>query len=219
MSRECGNIQLITGCMFSGKTEEVLKRVTRYEIAGLHVECFKLAMDNRFSNDEIISHSGSKRKAHLIESSQDIYDRMVRIERAQGEIDVITVDEIQFLDDGIIDLFLYLRDCCEKTVIASCLHTDFRGEAFRFRNSEKHVGYLMPYCKVTRLTAICTCKVNGKTCGGTAEYTQRIIHGQPADYHDPLILIGAKESYEARCKEHHEVPGKPLREFRGMTGF
>lgn len=213
MSKERGNIQLVTGCMFSGKTEEVLKRVTRYEIAGLHVECFKMAMDNRYSSDEIISHSGSKRKAHLIESSRDIYTMIHQIENQQGEIEVVMVDEIQFLDERIIDLFLYLRDCREKTVIASCLHTDFRGEAFRFRCSDKHVGYLMPYSKVTRLTAICTYKENGRTCGGVAEYTQRIIHGLPADYQDPLILIGAKESYEARCKDHHCVPGKPVPSF------
>lgn len=191
-------IILVSGCMFSGKTTRILEIGKKYENANLRVEYFKPIIDKRYSQNEIVSHNQDKKEANLITSANEIYSIL-----KNKKYDSVVIDEIQFLDDKLIDLLLFLRDEQKKSVVCACLNTDFRGEPFKFWKSNKHVGHLMPYSKNIHLTAWCN------LCKGKAEYTQRIINGKPANYNSPLILVGGKESYEARCHKHHEIPGKP----------
>lgn len=121
-------------------------------------------------------------------------------------MDIIGIDEIQFFDDKILDFCLGYS--LERLIIVTGLNLDFRGEPFKFRNSKKHIGELMPYSQVTSLSAVCTYSDNKKICGRDAYFTQRFINGKPAEYHSPLVLVGGKEKYEARCEMHFQRPEK-----------
>nr|WP_285844197.1 hypothetical protein [Metabacillus halosaccharovorans] len=118
------------------------------------------------------------------------------------EILVNKIDEVQFFDDNIADVLTLLANQGYR-VIAAGLDQDFRGEPFSI------VPKLMSLAElVTKLQAVCS------VCGSPASRTQRLINGQPASYDDPIILVGASESYEPRCRHHHEVPGAPVKNFK-----
>ena len=198
------NIELITGCMFCGKTEELLRRIRREMIAGRKCQLFKPIIDDRYTKNAIHSHSQIMLKAQPVSSVERIGKEL------KIDTDVIAIDEIQFFDDLIIHFCLNLNNQGKKIILAG-LNLDFRGEPFQFKNSDKHIGYLMPYSKVTTLRAICTRKnEKGEVCGKDADYTQRIIDGKPALYNSPTILVGSQEKYEARCKNHHFIDKKTL---------
>ena len=186
-----GWIEVITGPMFAGKTEELIRRIRRLEYAKQNIIVFKPKIDDRYSNSEVVSHNHSRTKSIDIVKSKEILDYV------DNETNVVAIDEIQFLDEQAVDICEYLADRGVR-VIVSGLDRDFRGEPFSF------MPKLMALAEyVTKLSAICV------KCHTPATRTQRIINGKPAKYHDPIILVGAKDTYEARCRDCHEVPGRP----------
>jgi thymidine kinase len=188
--KQSGWLELICGSMFSGKSEELIRRVKRATYAKQEVRVFKPVIDNRYSEDAVVSHNGTSMTSYAISSAADIWDHI------SESTDVIAVDEVQFFDRAIIDVLSALADKGYR-VIAAGLDMDFRGEPFGV------VPDIMAIAEsVTKLQAVCS------VCGSPASRTQRLIDGKPASYDDPVILVGASESYEARCRHHHEVPGK-----------
>ncbi|WP_075618380.1 thymidine kinase [Paenisporosarcina indica] len=185
---QSGWVEVICGSMFSGKSEELIRRVRRAQFAKQTIAVFKPRLDNRYSEEEVVSHNGSKVIAMPIESSKDIWEYI------SDEYDVIGIDEAQFFDEGIIDVIERLANHGFRVIVAG-LDQDFRGEPFGPMPTIMATAEL-----VTKLQAVC------QVCGSPASRTQRLINGEPAGYEDPIILIGATEAYEPRCRHHHEVP-------------
>ena len=183
-----GWIEVICGSMFSGKTEELLRRLRRAAIARQKVQLFKPAIDNRYGVTTVASHDGAKWEGVVLNDAAEIFDHL------EPDTLVIAIDEVQFFDDNVVDV-------CEtlalqgKRVIVAGLDLDFRGEPFG------PMPALMAKAEsVRKLHAICM------VCGGEASRTQRLIDGKPAFYEDPVVMIGAAEAYEARCRGCHQVP-------------
>jgi thymidine kinase len=190
-NRKRGSIECICGGMFSGKSEELIRRVRRATYGKQKVQVFKPMMDDRYSDDSIVSHDGKSVLAQPIEWSKDILNLV------DYDTDVVAIDEIQFFDKAIVAVVKTLADRGKQVIFAG-LDMDFRGEPF------VPVPELMAISdSVTKLNAICM------VCGEQASRTQRLINGKPASYHDPIIMVGASEAYEARCRQCHDVPGKP----------
>ena len=186
-----GFIEVVCGPMFAGKTEELIRRIKRLEYAKQNVLVFKPRIDNRYVADEIVSHNLSKKPSIIIDHSKEIMDYVNK------ETDAVIIDEVQFLDHDVVEVAEKLADQGIRVIVGG-LDRDFRGEPFG------PMPELLARAEfVTKLTAICV------KSGLPATRTQRIINGQPADYNDPLILVGANESYEPRSRHYHEVPGKP----------
>jgi thymidine kinase len=183
-----GWIEVICGSMFSGKTEELIRRLRRAEIARQHVQVFKPALDRRYSDTAIASHNGLQQQAIPVLDSEEL------LRRLEEDVDVIAVDEVQFFDEGIVAACGELANH-GKRVICAGLDLDFRGEPFG------PMPALLAIAEhIDKLQAICV------ACGGPASRTQRLIDGQPARYDDPVVLVGASEMYEARCRGCHQVP-------------
>lgn len=188
-----GWIEVITGPMFAGKTEELIRRVKRMEFAKKNYLVFKPAIDIRYSKNEVVSHNKKALKAISISHGSDIKRHL------KSDTQAIVIDECQFFDESLIKYVCQFADEGYRVICAG-LDTDFRGEPFGV------MGPLLAVAEdVTKLTAICS------VCGSEATKTQRIIDGQPALYHDPVILVGANDSYEARCRCCHCVLGKDER--------
>lgn len=185
-----GTIEVICGPMFAGKTEELIRRVRRLEYAKKKVVLFKPDIDDRYEKAYIVSHNHNKALSVAIKKAEEMLDFV------KDETDAVVIDEFQFLDDSAVDLIIYFKRKGLRVIISG-LDKDFKGEPFG--NMPKALAYAD---SITKLTAICV------KCGKDANCTQRIINGKPASYNDPLILVGATESYEARCDNCHEVPGK-----------
>jgi thymidine kinase len=174
--------------MYSGKSEELIRRLRRAQIAKQKVLVFKPAIDDRYCIENIVSHNGSKLKAIHIAHAKDI------LEYIEQDTQVVGIDEVQFFDDEVVQICKKLADKGVR-VIAAGLDMDFRGEPFGPTPALLAIAEF-----ADKLSAICM------TCGEPAHRTQRLINGMPANYSDPIILVGATESYEARCRLHHEVP-------------
>ncbi len=182
-----GRVELVCGSMFSGKTEELIRRVRRAIIAKQQVQVFKPIIDDRYHVDKVTSHTGSGVEAEPVASSAQI------LERLAPETTVVAIDEAQFFDAGIASLCQRLANG-GKRVICAGLDTDFRGEPFG------SMPILMATAEyVDKLHAICV------MCGEEACRTQRLIDGKPAAYDDPVVMVGAAEVYEARCRQCHAV--------------
>ena len=174
--------------MFSGKSEELIRRVKRAIIARRAVQVFKPAIDDRFGNALVRSHDGDSFVARPVRVSVDI-SRSV-----EPETSVVGIDEVQFFESGIVDVVRSLV-VSGRRVICAGLDLDFRGEPFGW------VPLLLALAeRVDKLEAICV------VCGEAATRTQRIVNGVPAFFDEPIIVIGAQEAYEARCRGCHEVP-------------
>lgn len=183
-----GWIEVICGPMFAGKSEELIRRVKRMEYAHQKYVCFKPRIDDRYSHDEIVSHNMRKTKSINIDSSKEILSLI-----PEG-CHAVVIDEVQFLDEGIVDVCINLADRGYRVICAG-LDMDFRGVPFH------NVAMLMACAEyVQKLTAICV------KCGSPATRTQRIVNGRPADYNDPIIIVGASQTYEPRCRHCHDVP-------------
>ena len=182
-----GWIKVFTGPMFARKTDELLIEVKRQLLAKRKVLILKHKLDSRYSTDEVVSHDGRKMKAVPVEGSADV-------ERLASDYDVIAIDEVQFFDDGIVDVVRRLANS-GKLVILAGLDKDFRGDPFG-----PMPKILAIADEVVKLTAVCT------VCGGPATMTQRLIDGKPAPRNSPTILVAGRESYEPRCRVHHVVP-------------
>lgn len=185
-----GWIEAITGSMYAGKTEELLRRIKRIEYAKRIVYVFKPKLDDRYSVDEVISHDMSRTKSFIIENANEIYQHLDIKPYA------IAIDEAQFFNEDLIEVCEDLADKGIRILVAG-LDRNFRGEPFGIMPT-----LLARAEYVTKLNAIC------QVCGAPATRTQRLINGKPAHYDDPVILVGAKEQYEARCRHCHVVLGK-----------
>jgi thymidine kinase len=184
-----GWIEVIAGVMFSGKSEELLRRVRRAVIARKRVQLFKSHLDERYGGVQRIStHDGAQVDAVPVDSSAEI------MRRVRPDTEVVAIDEAQFLDQGIVTVAGALADRGIRVVLAG-LETDFRGEPFGAMPELLAVAEI-----VDKLHAICV------VCGDPACRNQRLVDGQPARYDSPTILVGGSESYEARCRHCHRVP-------------
>lgn len=182
-----GWVESIVGPMFAGKTEELLRRIKRMEYAHKNYIVFKPAIDNRYSTSEVVSHNKKSTKAVSISHGSEMKRYLT------PQIQAVVIDEVQFFDATFIQYVMELANQGYRVICAG-LDMDFRGEPFGV------IGSILAVSEsVTKLTAICSC------CGADATKTQRIINGQPAYYNDPIILVGEKESYEARCRTCHIV--------------
>ncbi|MCB2297713.1 thymidine kinase [Clostridium tagluense] len=183
-----GWVEVIIGPMYSGKSEELIRRIRRTKIAKQKLQVFKPEIDNRYSKVDVVSHCGEKEDAVPVKDSEELLALL------HEDTQVVAIDEIQFFDKGIIDVITTLADN-NKRVICAGLDMDFRGEPFG------PIPVLLAVAEfVDKIQAICV------LCGNPATRTQRLINGKPAKYEDPIVLIGATESYEARCRKCHIVP-------------
>jgi thymidine kinase len=186
--RHSGGLEVVVGSMFSGKSEELIRRVKRAVIARRTVQVFKPAIDDRFGNEVVRSHDGDSFVARPVRSSAEIVPLLT------PETSVIGIDEVQFFDAAIVRVVRELVTDGRRVICAG-LDLDFRGEPFG------PVPTLLALAeRVDKLEAICV------VCGESATRTQRIVNGVPAYYDEPIIVIGAEEAYEARCRTCHTVP-------------
>ena len=184
-----GWIEVISGVMFSGKSEELLRRVRRAMIARRRVQVFKSHLDDRYGGVfRISSHDGSQIEAHPVSTSTQV------AEQVRPDTQVVAIDEAQFLDEGVVRVANDLADRGMRVIIAGT-DMDFRGEPFG------PMPQLMAIAeKVDKLHAICV------VCGDLATRNQRLIDGRPAPAEGPTIQVGGSEAYEARCRKCHQVP-------------
>jgi thymidine kinase len=188
MKHHTGSIEVITGSMFSGKTDELIRRLRRATIARQKVQVFKPAIDDRYTVEKVTSHAGTDFAALPIQKAAEILTNLAR------NTTVIAIDEAQFFDNDVIPIVQQLADSGLRVIVAG-LDTDFRGEPFG------PMPALMAQAEIVdKLHAICM------VCGEPASRTQRLVNGQPARYNDPVVIVGASELYEARCRQHHQVP-------------
>jgi thymidine kinase len=197
-----GSIEVITGVMFSGKSEELLRRVRRALIARKAVQVFKSHLDDRYSGIHAISsHDGRRVEARPVSSSLDI------AEQVADKVEVVAIDEVQFLDTGIIEVANRLADRGIRVIISGT-DMDFRGEPFG------PIGPLLAVAEsIDKLHAICV------VCGDLATRNQRLIDGSPAVAEGPTIQVGGSETYEARCRHCHEVPSSQDDQMRLIEDF
>ena len=188
MRHDSGHIEVVCGSMFCGKTEELIRRIRRAIIARQNVQVFKHRLDNRYAGvTRVSSHTGQFVEAQHISHSRELLPLIAK------NTTVVAIDEVQFFDHDIIDVISQLADQDIRVIVAG-LDLDFRGEPFGTLPALMCIAE-----EVTKLRAICV------VCGEPASRTQRLVNGQPAHYDDPIILVGAEESYEARCRQHHVV--------------
>jgi len=212
-------IEVETGPMFSGKTSELITQAERLIIAGdiqgVHFLVFNHATDTRYGESVIASHGKTSLAAIPASSSHDILTHIFTLKNDQfqlisgrEQLSAIFIDEAQFFDHEIVNVLIFLDDFFRKTlgknlnIYCAGLDMDFRGEPFG-----PMPDLLAVANKVNKFTAVCKdCPIESSR---DAQYTQRLINGQPANYNDPVVLIGAAESYTAKCHQHHIIPGKP----------
>lgn len=188
MKHHSGSVEIICGSMFCGKTEELIRRLRRAEIARQKVQVFKPSIDKRYSVDSVTSHAGMNFEAITINAASDILIWL------KPDTTVVGVDEAQFLDEEIVPIVNQLADRNIRVIVAG-LDLDFRGEPFG-----SMPDLIAKAERVDKLQAICM------VCGEPASRTQRLVNGKPARFDDPVVIVGAAELYEARCRKHHEVP-------------
>jgi len=184
-----GWIEVVTGCMFSGKTEELLRRLRRAEIAGQEVAAFKPSVDDRYGEETLGSHDGRQWDATVVDPGEGVWE----IADELDDEDVVAIDEANFFSDELVAVCEHLADR-DRRVVVSGLDQTFRGEPF------EPVPELISLAEyVDKYRAICA------VCGEPATRTQRLIDGDPAHVDDPTVLVGAEESYEARCRNCHTL--------------
>jgi thymidine kinase len=186
-----GWIEVISGVMFSGKSEELIRRMRRAVIAKKKVQVFKSHLDERYGGIfTVSSHDGTIVEAEPVQTSIEI------MEKLRPGTEVVAIDEAQFLDRGVVAVANALAKRGVRVVVAG-IDSDFRAEPFG------SMPELMAAAEVVdKLYAICV------VCGGPASRNQRLVNGKPAPYDSPTIMVGGRESYEARCRHCHEVPRK-----------
>lgn len=188
MNHKFGSVEVITGSMFCGKTDEMIRRLRRATIANQKLQVFKPSIDTRYHDEKVVSHAGSEFDAVPIEKSSDI------LKLLKPETTLVAIDEANFLDDEIVDIVNQLAEKKIRVIVGG-LDQDFRGEPFG------SMPILISQAEnVSKLHAICV------VCHEPASRTQRLINGSPAHYNDPIIIVGAREMYEARCRNCHQVP-------------
>lgn len=182
-----GWIECITGSMFSGKSEELIRRLRRGVYAKQKVIVFKPTIDDRYHKEKIVSHNGNAIEAINITEASEIWQHDLT------GVDIIGIDEIQFFDRTVVDIAQTLAQRGYRVITAG-LDMDFKGEPFH------PVPEMLAVSEhITKLQAVCA------VCGASSSRTQRLINGKPAKVDDPIILVGANESYEPRCRAHHVI--------------
>ena len=190
MKHHQGRLEVITGPMFCGKTDELLRRLRRAIIAKQKIQVFKPGFDIRYSSEKVTSHAGNEYNAYPVENISDVPTLLL------DDVTLVAIDEAQFFGEKVIDVIQALVDKGIRVIVAG-LDMDFRGEPFGL------MPVLLAQAEVVdKLHAICM------ECGEEATRTQRLVDGNPAYYDDPIIIVGASEMYEARCRIHHQVPRK-----------
>ena len=188
MESKSGSVEIICGSMFSGKTEEMIRRLRRARIAKQKVQVFKPTIDIRYNAEKVTSHAGIDFEALPVQKSNEIEKNL------DHDTTVVGIDEAQFFDDEIIQVIERLADSGLRVIVTG-LDMNFRGDPFgcipTIMSKADHVDKLHAICMV---------------CGEPASRTQRLVDGKPARYDDPIVIVGAAELYEARCRTHHEVP-------------
>ncbi|MDW8107617.1 MAG: thymidine kinase [Armatimonadota bacterium] len=186
-----GQITVICGSMFAGKSEELIRLVRRATYARKKVQVFKHALDDRFAHHAVATHTGVQLEAVPVHNARDLLCKL------DDDTEVIAIEEAQFFDEELVQLCVELADA-GKTVIVAGLDQDFRRQPFGI------MPHLMAVAdEVIKLRAICV------RCGRLASHTQRLVDGRPAAWDEPTILIGASEHYEARCRNCHQVRRVP----------
>lgn len=186
-----GWLEVISGVMFSGKSEELIRRVRRAVIAKKQVQVFKSHLDERYRGIfTVSSHDGTIVEAEPVQCAAEI------MEKVRPATEVVAIDEAQFLDKGIVNVANALADRGVRVILAGT-DTDFRAEPFGAMPELMSAAEI-----VDKLHAICV------ICGGPATRNQRLVNGKPAPYESPQIMVGGRESYEARCRHCHQVPKK-----------
>ncbi len=204
-----GRLEVVCGSMFSGKTEELMRRLKRADYANQKVLALKHHLDKRrcVVPDSLTSHQGRERFAFMIGDNAFGIEHI--LEMATTDIAVVGIDEVQFFSPEIVDIICTLVERGKRVIVAG-LDLDFRGEPFGV------MPVLMAIAdEVTKFKAICT------KCGHDAHHTQRLVNGNPAKYDDPLILIAAAECYEARCRDCFVIdkPAKILAFTKAAVGW
>ena len=190
MKHHQGRLEVITGPMFCGKTDELLRRLRRAIIAKQKIQVFKPGFDIRYSSEKVTSHAGNEYNAYPVENISDVPTLLL------DDVTLVAIDEAQFFGEKVIDVIQALVDKGIRVIVAG-LDMDFRGEPFG------QMPVLLAQAEIVdKLHAICM------ECGEEATRTQRLVDGNPAYYDDPIIIVGASEMYEARCRIHHLVPRK-----------
>ena len=184
-----GWVEVISGVMFSGKSEELIRRIRRAVIARKKVQVFKSHLDARYAGIyQVSTHDGRTVEAIPVDTTDQIATRLL------ATTQVVGIDEAQFLDSGIVGLVTSLAQRGLRVIVAGT-DLDFRGEPFGAMPQLLAIAEL-----VDKLHAICV------VCGGPASRNQRLIDGRPARYDSPTIMVGGQETYEARCRACHKVP-------------
>lgn len=190
-SSKKGSLEVICGSMFSGKSEELIRRLKRAELARQNILVFKHKLDDRTTIEYLVSHNGTKLKAIPLESPE------IMLQFISESVTVVGIDEVQFFSLEIVDTICTLINAGKRVIVAG-LDLDFKGVPFGC------MPLLLAIAdQVTKLKAICM------NCGKDAQYTQRLVNGFPAKFNDPIIMIGAQESYQARCRNCHHIDQQP----------
>lgn len=196
MKKQNGKLEVVCGSMFSGKSEELMYRLRRAEYARKKVLTIKHELDNRKSYSCIVSHGGFQREAYPLGSCEDSLKTLDQL--VDPSIEIVGIDEIQFFPEQTIDIIHKWLDEDIRVIVAG-LDLDFRGEPFGI------VPKLLALAdEVSKLRAICM------VCGNEANFSQRLINGQPASYDDETILVGGEECYEPRCRKCFVIDRKPV---------
>ncbi len=177
---EQGWIEVISGPMFSGKSEELIRRITRYHLARIPTQTFKPSLDDRYANDEVVSHSRLSTAAEPVADSADL------LQSVADRTVVVGIDEGQFFDMGLVDVTAALASAGKRVIVAG-LDLDFLGRPFG------PIPPLMVRAEyVTKALAVC------HRCGGPGLFTQRVVDS------DELVVLGAQDAYEARCRRCYD---------------
>lgn len=183
-----GIIELICGPMFSGKTTEFLRRLRRKSFANQKVLIFKPSLDTRGEQNKVMSHDGEEMPSFVITKPSQILDYIQKEDIKDHCRLVVGIDEVQFFDPSVMQVILAVSEQGINLIIDG-LDKDFKGDAFQ--NTDK---LLVEADYVTKLQAVCA------ICGRDASFSQRLINGEPAKKDDPIVLIGAQDSYQPRCR-------------------
>jgi len=187
-----GTLEVICGPMFSGKSGELIRRLDRAKLAKLNVLTCKHCIDDRYMIECVVTHDGKKLEARAVENVDDILKFGLT-----EETDVIGVDEGQWFDNQFVSVVCRLIDAGKRVIVAG-LDLDFRGVPFGCMPTLLAIAD-----NVTKLRAVCC------ICGADAHFTQRLVNDNPAKYNDPVVLVGAQEMYQARCRNCHAIDKRP----------
>jgi thymidine kinase len=177
---ERGWVEVICGPMFSGKSEELIRRMTRYQIARIPVQTFKPSLDDRFATHEVVSHSA------LSVAAEPVADSDALLKAVKDRTEVVGIDEGQFFDDGLVEVVERLAAAGKRVIVAG-LDQDFLGRPF-----EPIPSLMLRAEYITKALAVC------HRCGGAGMFTQRVIES------DELVVLGAQDAYEARCRRCYD---------------